>query len=158
MLRRLPLLRLRSQVDGAAAARGAARAFHLGHLGLEAVVDGKFLAGLDVARGHVKDVAAEDPGMAIRIATMVQILGATAAHASVERPIAVESEHVVQLAAGAFRGFAAVAALPGVLDDLPPLGNELLRIDAPAMNLGGADGEPEAGVFRGDRWRRRVAD
>jgi len=59
------------EIDGAAAFRGAATARHFLDLLGEQVIHREFFAGLDGALAEVEDVALEDAGAEVGIATVV---------------------------------------------------------------------------------------
>src|SRR5258708_31463419 len=75
------------QIDGAAASLRAALACDLLLVGPEEVVYGQFLAFPDGANTEVQNVALEDPRFQVRIAAMIDELGAAAANRAIHRPI-----------------------------------------------------------------------
>src|ERR1022692_2332688 len=126
-----------------AAAPAAHAAFHVL---TEPVVDRQFPAPPDRPLAHVEDVVLENAGIQVGLATVVDDLGARAAHRSIDRPVIVEGEQVGQRTVAAALSLTPVDLLTRVFDDLVPGGNVLAGINAPAMDSGFPDRQLETCV------------
>ncbi len=140
-----------SQIDGAAAFGRAALTLDAFHLFIEAIIDGQLFAGLDIAQAHIDDVAFDDTGDEVRVARMIDVLGAGAAYRSIEGPIVIEREEIDHLTGvGAPFGFAPTDSFAGIFDDLTADWYELRRVDAPAVDFRFRQLDLETGVIRID--------
>src|SRR6185312_9008984 len=81
---------------------------------------------------------------------MVDVLSPRSSGGSVDCPIKIEGEQIVQRPLGTFLGFAPADALACVLNDLAMRWNGLRRVDTPTMNLRRGGSQAEAGEFRTD--------
>ena len=76
-----------------------------------------------------------DASHQIWLAAMIYVLGAATSRRSVNRPVLVQREDIIERPRGADLGFLAADPLSRVFDYLAPRGNGFGRIDPPAMNL-----------------------
>src|SRR5580700_12003037 len=133
-------------VDGSAALQGAASAGHLLDFLVEMVVNGELFALPDWPERHVNDVPFHDPRHEIGLARVIDILRSGPAHRAVQGPVAIQGEHVRQLALlGSSLGLTPADAFAGVFDYLPSRWNRLTGVDSPPVNLRGSQFQAKTG-------------
>ena len=160
----MPVIRSRFdlfEVDGPAAQSRPAFAGYVFNVFGEMVIDGQLLAFADRAAAHVKNMAFPDNGDNVRVAAVVDVFGAAAAHGAVESPVIIEREQIdhPRLLIAAPLRLAAADAFSGVLDDLPSRGNVFAGVNPPPVDLRRPDQQSEAGEFGSDRrLLRRLPD
>lgn len=122
-------------------------------VGRKIVVDRQFLAWFDLAKAHVKNVALHNPADEVRLAAMIDDLGAAASGGSVDGPIGIYFEQVSVLSFASPFGLPAADALAGVFNHLPVGGDVLGRVHSVTVDFGSADFECEASMVRIDAGR-----
>ena len=138
---------------GAAALLGAAAA----GAAAEAVIDGELFAGFDSPETVQEDLAAEAAHCQIRVATVVDELGAASSYRSIERrtPIHVNQVNPPSFpregyASGTTPGFPLADSFTRVLDDPLAARDRFLREHSVSLDARTANAEPEAGELRID--------
>ncbi len=149
-----PLLFFHDEADAALAA--AAAWVLIPGIGVEGVVVGEFVTGLDVLQRIDPDVATDDVGLAVGLAGVVDVARRVVALGSVDVITLIEREDIDRCTAGFFglldqrittaRGFSFGDLFTDVLDDGRVVWNIMCSKDAAVMD-GGAFDFPE--TFRG---------
>ena len=134
-------------VHHAAAFRRATMTRDFRKVPLESIVREQFLARLNPAAAEEEQAPANPANGKIGVATVIDELGAAAAHRTIERPVFVQREEVRQFRLAAAQGLAAADALAGVLDYFTAGGNRLGGVDAPSVDGRGTQLQPKAGML-----------
>jgi hypothetical protein len=122
---------------------------------LEAVINGQLLAGPDFSETVEEDLAADSAHGQIRIAAVIDELGAASSRGSIELGARVQSNRVNTLCFphqehpwSAAHGFPLADPLTGVLDDPPARRDRFFGEHAKAFDAGTMNLELETGEFR----------
>ena len=87
------------KIDGSSASGRAAGAWHFFNVRIEVVIDRQFFPRPDIANGQVEDMPSNDAGRQIRLTAVIDILRAGAVHRSINRPVFIQREQIIQLPA-----------------------------------------------------------
>src|SRR5581483_2896581 len=98
----------------------------------------------------VQDVTFLDARGDVGIAAVIDELRAASVHRTVERPVFVQRENVIQTARRPLSRLAAADALAGVLDHLAVGGNILIGVNAPAMDFRAPNADAKGHLLRID--------
>ena len=150
---RMRMLSLFLNVDGATASGGAARTGYLLHILIEMVIDRQLLARENDTHTHVEDMFLIHPGADVRFAAVINKLRAAAAGRSVQRPIFIERENIVQRTLRPNLGFLAADPFARILNHLAIGGDALTCEHTPPVNSGRFNDQQETSVPLVYRWR-----
>ena len=129
-------------VDGAATGFCPASARHDLDVGTEMIIDKELFAGLEGALGHVQNVAVGDQRPDVGFAGMVNVLGPATVHGTIQAPVLIEGEDVVERTfVSPALSFAAADALSAILDHFAARRNVLLGKETPAVDSRRFDAE-----------------
>ena len=112
----------------------SAGAGHFFDILVEVVVDRQLFTFANVPQAHIKNMALEDPRITVRVAGMVDVLSAAAIYVSVDAPVRIQSEQIIQGAIGPPLRFSPADLLAGILDNFSPLRDEFPRVQPPPVD------------------------
>jgi hypothetical protein len=100
----------------------------------EVIIHRKLLAFADFAQAHVEDVHFHDARDQIGATTMVDVLGAAAAHRAIQYPITIEREVICAISMSTLLAGDRADALPRIFDHFTIGGNGLSRLNSAAVD------------------------